>query len=305
METLLDEFLEYLRYEKCRPELTVENYGADIRAFIKFVGELDESLAWETVDIDVVRSWMESMMDKGNTTRSVNRRLSGLRTFFKFAVARGKLRYDPAYQVKGPKKTKPLPQYLREAEMNQLLDDTCWGDDFLDVRDRTIILVFYTTGMRLSELIGLRDDSFDYSQKCVKVLGKRNKERLIPFGPELGASVEKYVALRDASLEKVDESLFVTKEGRRMTAAQVRGVVKKNLSKVSTLKKRTPHVLRHTFATAMLNNKSGLESVQKLLGHESVATTEIYTHTTFEQLRNAYTLAHPRGEGENDQSEEK
>lgn len=298
MDKLIDEFLDYLKYERYRSDCTVNGYGSDLMAFKDYVEALEAELSWENIDEDIIRGWMESMMDKGNSATSINRRLSSLRTFYRFALSRKRVTRDPAYQVKGPKKAKPLPQYLREEEMNRLLDADFWSDIYKDVRARTIILTFYSTGMRLSELVGLNDASFDTVSNQFKVLGKRNKERIIPFGPELKEALEVYRKRRDEELGFKPEALFANDKGQRMTPDQVRAIVRENLAKVSTLKKKSPHVLRHTFATAMLNNDSGLESVQKLLGHESLATTEIYTHTTFEQLRKAYDKAHPRGEDE-------
>ena len=298
MDKFIDEFLDYLRFERYRSACTVEGYGNDLKAFKEYVEALDAGLSWETIDSDIIRGWMESMMDKGNTATSINRRLSSLRTFYRFALSTKRVTRDPAYQVKGPKKAKPLPQYLREEEMDRLLEADFWSDIYKDVRARTIILTFYSTGMRLSELVGLNDSSIDFTSNQLKVLGKRNKERIIPFGPELKDALDAYRKRRDEEVGFTPEALFVTDKGARMTPKQVRNIVRENLAKVSTLKKKSPHVLRHTFATAMLNNDSGLESIQKLLGHESIATTEIYTHTTFEQLRQAYAKAHPRGEEE-------
>ena len=298
MDKFIDEFLDYLRFERYRSACTVDGYGKDLKAFKEYVEALDAGLSWETIDSDIIRGWMESMMDKGNTATSINRRLSSLRTFYRFALSTKRVTRDPAYQVKGPKKAKPLPQYLREEEMDRLLEADFWSDIYKDVRARTIILTFYSTGMRLSELVGLNDSSIDFTSSQLKVLGKRNKERIIPFGPELKDALDAYRKRRDEEVGFTPEALFVTDKGARMTPKQVRNIVRENLAKVSTLKKKSPHVLRHTFATAMLNNDSGLESIQKLLGHESIATTEIYTHTTFEQLRQAYAKAHPRGEEE-------
>ena len=305
MEKLTREFLCYLKSERNRSECTVENYGADLEAFCNYVHELDAALNWKDIDAGIVRGWMEEMTDKGNKATSINRRLSSLRAFFRYAVARGKLAHDPVYQIKGPKKEKPLPQYLRESEMNRLLSEEYWDDSFKDLRSRTIILTFYSTGVRLSELQGLCDNSIDWQQNQLRVIGKRNKERIIPFGAELKDAIRRYQKRRDEMFGPGDGSLFVNDKGKRLTPAQIRFDVERNISKVTTMKKRSPHVLRHTFATAMLNNGSGVESVQKILGHESVATTEIYTHTTFAQLRKVYAEAHPRGARKESQSIEK
>ena len=291
---MINEFLNYLKFERNRSDLTIKNYGEDLRAFEEFYGNLDSRLSWKSVDSDIIRDWMESMMDKGNNATSINRRLSALRSFYRFALARKLVDKDPVHGVTGPKKGRPLPQFLKENEMDRLLDAESWTDSFEDVRNRTIIMTFYETGIRLSELTGLDDSMVDFSNRQLKVTGKRNKQRVIPFGEELLATFRDYMKCRDKEVNRQSEALFVSAKGQRMTSSQVREVVKKNLSKVCTLKKRTPHVLRHTFATAMLNNKAGIESVKKLLGHESLSTTEIYTHTTFEQLKREYYSAHPR-----------
>lgn len=291
---MINEFLNYLKFERNRSDLTIKNYGEDLRAFKEFYGNLDSRLSWKSVDSDVIRDWMESMMDKGNNATSINRRLSALRSFYRFALTRKLVDKDPVHGVTGPKKGRSLPQFLKENEMDRLLDAESWTESFEDVRDRTVIMTFYETGIRLSELIGLDDSMVDFSNRQLKVTGKRNKQRVIPFGEELLATLRDYMRCRDKEVNRQAEALFVSAKGQRMTSSQVREAVRKNLSKVCTLKKRTPHVLRHTFATAMLNNKAGIESVKKLLGHESLSTTEIYTHATFEQLKREYYSAHPR-----------
>ena len=291
---MINEFLNYLKFERNRSDLTIKNYGEDLRAFKEFYGNLEGCHSWKSVDSDIIRDWMESMMDKGNNATSINRRLSALRSFYRFALARKLVDKDPVHGVTGPKKGRPLPQFLKENEMDRLLDAESWTESFEDMRDRTIIMTFYETGIRLSELIGLDDSMVDFSNRQLKVTGKRNKQRVIPFGEELLATLRDYMKYRDKEVNRQSEALFITAKGQRMTSSQVREAVRKNLSKVCTLKKRTPHVLRHTFATAMLNNKAGIESVKKLLGHESLSTTEIYTHTTFEQLKREYYSAHPR-----------
>ena len=292
---MIEEFLNYMRYELNRSAQTIKSYGGDLRAFEAYFKNLDDhDVSWASVDADIIRDWMESMMDKGNTAASINRRLSALRSLYRFALSRHLVERDPAHGITGPKKQKPLPQYVREAEMDKLLDSTAWGEEYNNVRMRTIILMFYQTGARVSELIGLDDDDLDFDSHQLKVTGKRDKQRIIPFGDELEEALKGYMRLRDEQTERRSGALFVDQKGERLKYAQVRREVRQSLSQVSSLKKRSPHVLRHTFATAMLNNEAGLESVKKLLGHESLSTTEIYTHTTFEQLKRAYENAHPR-----------
>lgn len=293
---MIDKFIDYLRYERNRSELTVESYGRSLRDFETYFKNRDSQLSWESVDSDIIRDWMESMMDKGDMASTVNRCLSAVRSFYRFALSRGLVKHDPSHIVKGPKKQKMLPQYVRENEMDRLLDiPEMWGDTYKDIRARTIIILLYETGLRRSELTGLNDADVDFVSRQLKVTGKRNKQRVIPFGEEMAAELQHYIVARNAQFEnRMEDALFLSDKGRRVTPSQVYVTVRKHLSKVTTMKKRSPHVLRHSFATAMLNNGAGIESVRKLLGHESVATTEIYTHTTFEQLKKVYKNAHPR-----------
>lgn len=290
----IDKFLDYMECELNRSKQTIVSYEEDLKSFETYFKNLSDTLTWETVDADVVRNWMESMMDKGNAATSVNRRLSALRAFFRFAIMRHYVESDPVYSIRGPKKKHPLPQFLKENDMDRLLDKQQWGEDYDSVRARTIIMMFYETGMRLSELLGLDDDAVRFASQEIKVTGKGNKQRIIPFGNELCEALRAYIELRNARVNRISSALFLSDKGKRMTPEMVRRIVSVNLSKVSSLKKKSPHVLRHTFATAMLNHDAGIENLRKLLGHASVSTTEIYTHTTFEQLKRVYIEAHPR-----------
>ncbi len=287
-------FLDYLRYERRYSAQTLTSYGTDLQLFEAFFRNLDEGLTWATVDADVVRDWVEHQMDRGNSAATVNRRLSALRALYRYAMKHHLVNRDPVRVLKGPKKSKPLPKFLKEGDMNRLLDDIEWGDTFADRRDRLVLLLFYSTGMRVSELIGLDDADVDYARGEIRVVGKGNKQRNIPFAAELHEELQRYQALRDSRVERQVPALIVSDHGRRMTYAQVARCVKQRLSLVTTQQQRSPHVLRHTFATAMMNHDAGLETVQHLLGHESLRTTTVYTHTTFEQLRQVYAQAHPR-----------
>lgn len=290
----IDEFLNYLKCELNRSPRTVDSYAEDLRSFESFFRKMDDSLTWKNVDADIVRDWMEEMVDKGNRSTTVNRRLSALRSFYRFALARQLVKTDPTRAVQGPKNAKLLPQFLKENEMDRLLDGDIWGDSYEEVRTQTIIAMFYETGMRLSELIGLDDCSVNFLTGELKVTGKRNKQRIIPFGESLKERVLAYMDIRDEKVVKKSPALFLTRTGKRMTPDTVRKAVRTGLAKVCTLKKKSPHVLRHTFATTMLNHGAGIESLKNLLGHASISTTEIYTHTTFEQLKQVYIEAHPR-----------
>ena len=290
----IDSFLEYLRLERNYSEKTVVSYGIDLREFEGYFKKADAEIDFTTVDADVVRNWVMHLMDEGRAATSVNRKLSTLRSFYRFLLKKKAMTVNPMTKVVGPKKKKPLPSFVREKDMDRLLDDLTFGEGYEGCRDRMILEMFYATGMRLSELIGLDDVDVDFSAKLIKVTGKRNKQRLIPFANELEHDLRVYIKVRDEALPNGSDAFFVRKDGKRMYPMQVYRLVKRNLSKVVTLKKKSPHVLRHTFATAMLNDNAELRAVKELLGHESLATTEIYTHATFEELKKVYEQAHPR-----------
>ncbi|MBQ5441756.1 MAG: tyrosine-type recombinase/integrase [Firmicutes bacterium] len=292
---MINQFLNYLRYERNSSPQTVQTYEESLREFESYISLRDSRLSLQAVDADLIRDWMESLMDKGNTASTINKKLSALRSFYRFSLKRKLVEKDPAHGIVGPKKSKPLPQFLRESEMDHLLDRLEWDNNYKDVRARTILLLFYEAGLRRSELTGLNDVDIDFGSRQLKVTGKRNKQRIIPFGQELADALNQYLeARREQFGLRENSALFLSDKGERMTGSQVYLIVHRYLTLVTSLKKRSPHVLRHTFATAMLNNGAGLESIKKLLGHESVDTTEIYAHTTFEQLKRIYKEAHPR-----------
>lgn len=290
----MDSFLKYLKSERCYSDCTVNGYGTDLRMFEEFFRSEDEGLSWETVDADVVRDWIIRMKDGGYAATSINRKLSSLRSFFKYLLRQGRITVDPMRKVDGVKKKKPIPYFVKEADMDRLLDETDFGEGFKGCRDKMVVQTFYATGVRLAELVGLNDADVDFSAKQLKVLGKRSKERFIPFGDELKDALQEYIGMRDASCPRMTEALFVNEKGLRIGRGQVGNLVRKSLSRVVRMKKRSPHVLRHSFATSMLNNHAELNVVKELLGHESLAATEIYTHTTFEELKKVYKQAHPR-----------
>lgn len=291
---LINSFLDCLRYERNYSEKTILAYGEDIKQLQEFAQEEYGKFNPLEVEAELIREWIVSLMDKGYTSTSVNRKLSSLRTFYKFLLKQGEVTVDPLRKIKGPKNKKTLPVFLKESEMNKLLDDTEFGEGFKGYRDRLIIGVFYATGIRLSELIGLDDKDVDFSASLLKITGKRNKQRLIPFGDELKDEMLGYINVRNEMIPEKSDAFFVRENGERLYKNLVYNLVKRNLSKVVALKKRSPHVLRHTFATAMLNNDAELGAVKELLGHESIVTTEIYTHATFEELKKVYKQAHPR-----------
>ena len=296
---IVDQFLNYLRYERNRSSRTVQLYEENLRDFEAYIQGMGDCLTLQTADSDVVRGWMESLMDKGLKATTVNLALSAVRAFYRYALSRNIVERDPARGVRGPKKAKPLPQFVREAEMDELLDGSYFPDTIEGARDKLIILMFYSTGVRRAELRGLNWKDVDWGQRQLQVTGKRNKQRIIPFGSELYDALEAYrsrvLQQTGQKSELLASALFLNPQtGKRLSESKVYGIVRHYLSYVTKLKKRSPHVLRHSFATAMLNNDANLEAVKELLGHADVATTEIYTHTTFEELKRMYNQAHPR-----------
>lgn len=297
-----ERFLLHIGVERRLSQKTVETYAESLKLFEDFLCCLSDPRNLETADSDNIRDWMDALVQDKHSVAYVNRSLAALRTFYKFCFAEGIVTIDPAHHVVGPKKNKRLPQFVRDGEMKTLLetldDRVANAEDknkFNVVRTRTIIYMFYLTGLRVSELISLDDSMIDMVSKELKVTGKRNKQRIVPFGDEFLNVIKDYIDVRDAHVVRSDDAFFVSDKGSRMAYHQVRLLVKENLSAISSLKKCSPHVLRHTFATSMLNNNASLESIKRLLGHQSVETTEVYTHVTFEQLKKAYNEAHPRG----------
>lgn len=295
---MIEGFLNYLTHERAYSPHTVTSYGNDLREFEAYLANTENVLKTHEADADLIRGWAMELMAAGRSATTVNRKLSSLRTYYKYLLKKGAIAVSPMQSVHGPKKKKPLPQFVRESDMERLLDDTLIDDSWQGRREHVIIQLFYETGIRLSELVGLNVGDVDLVRKTIKVTGKRNKQRIIPIGDSLAQNLKVYVEEKDVefglSSTLNPQPLFITDKGARVYPAWVYRLVRKNLSQVVTLKKRSPHVLRHTFATAMLNGDAELEAVKELMGHESVSTTQIYTHTTFEELKKAYSKAHPR-----------
>ncbi len=292
----IDRFIEYLAAERGYSPRTVKGYHDTLVKFSDYLKQTDQELNWKTIDADVVRNFMAFEMQQGLVARTVNRELSALRSFYKYLLRMKLVEKNPLRLIHGPKAHKPLPSFLKESEVKRLFDDVEYPDTFIGLRDRTILLTFYHTGIRLSELMGLNVSDVSLSSGELKVTGKRNKQRVVPFGDELRQALKHYIEQRKVQLaDGVDPGcLFLNNKNERLHESMVRIIVVHYLSLVTTMKKRSPHVLRHTFATEMLNHGADLEAIRELLGHESVATTEVYTHTTFADLKKEYQLAHPR-----------
>ena len=287
MDAWFEEFVTYLRYERNYSELTIVSYGSSLKAFELYYKSLDNGLSWDTVTSDVIRSWIVALLEGGISPAGVCPKLSAVKSFYRFLLKTGMIAVDPAYGINSPKKSKSLPYFVRENDMNRLLDDFAFSDTFDGKLAKVVVCMLYTTGMRASELIGLDVSDVDFQNLTLSVVGKRNKHRLIPMIPELVSVLSDYLEERQRVVKchDVSHALFVMeKAGKRITYPKLRALVRDVLSGVTLQAKRSPHVLRHSFATSLLNNSADLQSVKELLGHEKLETTAIYTHTTFEEL---------------------
>ncbi len=293
--TTIQHFEQYLSHELNYSPLTVAAYGSDLRQWCEWLcpdGSEPDVASVTTAD---VRAWVVARSDAGDTARTLRRKVQSLRALYKWLMRQGVVDVNPAAEIETARVPQPLPAHVRKQNMDALLDSDCDTSDFTQVRDRLILMLLYETGMRRAELIGLLDARVDTSRGELKVHGKRNKDRVIPFGPELARWIDLYRQLRDELGLKAD-TLLVTAQGEKTYPSLIYRVVHKALESAGGTSKMSPHVLRHTFASVMLNEGAGLESVKELLGHESLATTQLYTHITFNQLKDNYNHAHPRAQ---------
>lgn len=293
----IEKFLQYIKYEKAYSSHTFISYQSDMKQFAAFVEQQKGGFNPPDITANDIREWVLSIMEAGTGARSVNRKLTTLRTFFRFLMKENVVQVDPTAKVKPPKMQKRLPVFLRDEQMEQLLGNefhSAFPDDYEGKRDKLIIELFYNLGVRESELINIKDSDIDFDRNTVRVTGKRNKQRYIPFGNSLKSDILAFVSDRNNEVGRGDGWLLLRKTGEQLYPVLVYRVVEKYISTVSTLSKRSPHVLRHTFATAMLNNGAEIDAVKELLGHANLAATEVYTHTTFDRLQKIYKQAHPR-----------
>jgi integrase/recombinase XerC len=290
-----ESFLEYLQIEKRYSSHTVRSYLNDLDQFFLFLtstGQSDDAAGVTSHDI---RGWVVSLLDNGYSAVTVHRKISCLRVFYRYLRKEGVLKGDPLEKVALPKRKKRLPQFVEESAMDTLLDRDFFGEGFAGVRNRTIIEMLYLTGIRRAELIGLKDSDVDLEGGTLKVTGKRNKQRIIPVIEPFAGRLRDYVVQRDREEGSVKSGwFFATSSGNKLYDKYVYNIVNRYLAMVTTIEKKSPHILRHTFATHMLNRGADLNSIKELLGHANLSATQVYTHNTFEKLKKIYKQAHPR-----------
>ena len=291
----IEGFLKYLRYELNYSVHTVLSYGNDLRQFAEFLTRGDsEQLRLDDVSVNDIREWMMSLSNAGDCQRTIRRKVQSVRALYKYMQRRALIDRNPATMVELAKLPKRLPTYVRSENINALLDQDIDLADFTAVRNKLMLMMFYETGIRRAELIGLSDVNVDASAMQIKVHGKRNKDRIVPFGSELLGWIVRYRELRSQQVAAVCDAFFVRPNGKALYPSLVYNVVHDALQAAGGTDKFSPHVLRHSFASAMLNNGAQLNNVKELLGHESLAATQVYTHITFSELKDNYQSAHPR-----------
>lgn len=290
-----EKFIQHLRNEKNYSSHTEISYLTDLTQFQQFIEKECGGFAPNEIDTDLIRIWIAQLVEKGIKPRSVNRKLSAVKAFFKYLNKTEAVKGNPAENITGPKTSKKLPAFVNHEDMTWVIDDElAYPDNFAGHRDRFIIELFYVTGMRKSELIGLKNSDVDNYAKTLRVTGKRNKQRIIPLSDQTVEKLKNYIQIRDREIENKTAFLFVKQNGDPMYPKMIYNIIRKHLDSISTLSRKSPHVLRHSFATEMLNNGAEINAVKELLGHSSLASTEVYTHVTFEELKKVYHNAHPR-----------
>jgi integrase/recombinase XerC len=290
-------FLNYLEYEKRYSKHTITAYANDLSQFAIFLSDTYKISNISDASHLHIRSWMVNMMEQNISPRSVNRKITCLKSYYKFLLKQEQISVSPMIRVQTPKNAKRLPVFVEESKMDNLFDNVQFGEGFSCKRDKLILEVFYLTGMRLSELINISENDVDLHSCCVKVKGKRNKERIIPFTNVMKKLIEEYLLLKKITFSLLDNNIFfVTDNGKQMYTTFVYRKVKAYLEQVTTIDKKSPHVLRHTFATHMLNHGADINAIKEVLGHANLSATQVYTHNTIEKLKSVYLQAHPRGD---------
>ena len=289
----IEKFIQYLSTEKKFSDHTILAYSSDLSQFTTFCCE--EQVETEiTTNHRIIRRWIVKLMEENISPRSINRKITTLKSYYKFLQREGIISVNPMNKILSPKTKKTLPFFVEKKQVNKLLDEPDYfGDDYEGIRNQLMIEMFYFTGMRLSELMNLKISDFDTISLTLKVLGKRNKERIIPVNRDFGEKIKRYLEIR-GKIALSNDFIFITKTGKKVYEQLIYRIVKKYLELVTTIEKKSPHVLRHTFATHMLNNGADLNAIKELLGHSNLAATQVYTHSSFEKIKNIYKQAHPR-----------
>lgn len=291
---IIQPFLDYLKFEKRYSKHTIISYQTDLVAFFDYIVMQYGETPLNQLSHIYIRSWLASLKDQGLTAKSINRKISSLKSFFKFQLKSGVVAQTPMTKIVSPKNEKRLPNFVADKDIKTLFSHVEFPATWQGKTERLLILLFYHTGMRLSEVINLKDRQVNSSNHSLKVLGKGNKERIIPISPEILDEIKNYQKERNDLIQQRPDLLLLTEKGKGLSPRTVYSSVKKYLSLVTTIEKRSPHVLRHSFATHLTNNGADLNAVKELLGHSSLAATQIYTHNTIERLKNIYKKAHPK-----------
>lgn len=289
----ISDFCDYLQHQKRYSLHTVIAYQKDLKQFQQFLLSEFETESFEEVQASFIRSWIVKLIEEDISPRTINRKISSLKSFYKYLLKNKLVSKNPLLKVITPKTSKRLPVFVGENEINNLFENIEYENNYEGKRDQLILELFYATGVRLSELIDLKLNSIDFNSNTIKVLGKRNKERLIPVGNNLIALIKEYIKERE-NLNCQESYFFLTKVGKKLYPKLVYGIVNSYLSQVTTISKKSPHVLRHTFATHMLNNGADLNTIKEILGHSNLSATQVYTHNTMEKLKNIHKQAHPK-----------
>ena len=289
-----EKFINYLRYEKNYSSHTEISYYKDLTQFQEFIENKVGGFDPINISSDLIRMWIVQLMEQGQKSSTVNRKLSTLKSFYRFLKKKKLIEVNPALYIQGPKMEIKLPSFVKHSDMLKVLSPDLFTNDFMGCRDRFLIELLYLTGMRREELIMLKNVDVDLSSNLIHVHGKGNKERLIPISEKTNQLFLEYICIRNDEIKNRAPYLFVRKNGKRFYSGMVYAIVNKYLSCVKTLSVKSPHVLRHSFATAMLNNGAEIISIKKIMGHTSLSSTQIYTHVTFKELKKVYNNAHPR-----------
>ena len=291
---IIQPFLDYLKFEKRYSKHTVISYETDLVSFFNYIKSQYGEMPVDQLSHIYIRSWLASLKDQGLTAKSINRKISSLKSLFKYQLKTGVIKQTPMVKIVAPKNEKRLPNFVADKDIKTLFNYVEFPDGWQGRTERLLMLLFYNTGMRLSEVINSKDSQVNFSNYTLKILGKGNKERIVPISPEVANEIKSYQTERNNLVNQKDDFLLVTEKGKRLSPRSVYSSVKKYLSLVTTIDKRGPHVLRHTFATHLTNNGADLNAVKELLGHSSLAATQVYTHNSIEKLKNVYKKAHPK-----------